>query len=125
MDFNISEPESGMVLNDSLLQIPGTAYFVVMYDLSKTDRKIMGQVNAFYQECLAKGIPFNGLSAAGTEQIQVFRAETGAEFPIYYVDGTALKTVIRSNPGLVQLKKGVASGMWHYNDFPKFKELTR
>jgi uncharacterized membrane protein YphA (DoxX/SURF4 family) len=124
MDFNISEPESGMALNESLLQVPGTAYFVVMYDLSKTNRKIMGQVNAFYQECLAKGIPFNGLSAAGPEQIKAFRAETGAAFPIYYVDGTALKTVIRSNPGLVQLKKGVAIGMWHYNDFPKFKELT-
>ncbi len=34
-----------------------------------------------------------------------------------------MKTIIRANPGLVLLKKGVVVDMWHYNDFPDFEEV--
>ena len=44
-------------------------------------------------------------------------------FDYYFTDGTTLKTMIRSNPGLMLLKKGKVEAMWYYNDFPTFDEV--
>lgn len=41
------------------------------------------------------------------------------DFNFCFTDETALKTMIRSNPGLILLKEGVILGEWHYNDLPK------
>ena len=50
---------------------------------------------------------------------------TGAEYPFLFVDDVTLKTMIRSNPGLIVLKGGTIMGKWHYNDFPKEEDLDK
>jgi triosephosphate isomerase len=44
-------------------------------------------------------------------------------YPYFTTDETALKTVVRSNPGLVLLKEGTVVNMWHHNDVPTFSEM--
>ncbi len=46
-------------------------------------------------------------------------------FEYYFCDATTLKTIIRSNPGLLLLKKGTVVDMWHYNDWPTFEEVNQ
>lgn len=123
LDFNLTDPETGMNLNDSLLKRPGIQFMLIMYDITKADRSAFGKVNTFYDACMKDGIPFNALSSASYEQATEFRKETSAKYPLLQVDQTALKTVIRSNPGLVMLKDGVVTAMWHYNDFPAYSEV--
>lgn len=122
LDFNLTDPETNAPMNDSLLKMKGPLYFVVMYDLDLADREAMSKVNAFYEEAAKAGVPFYALVNVGADQIVAFRTETGAKYPFMQVDQTALKTVIRSNPGLVMLRDGVVTGMWHYNDWPAFNE---
>ncbi|MFT6718896.1 MAG: hypothetical protein ACJAY8_001295, partial [Sphingobacteriales bacterium] len=38
-------------------------------------------------------------------------------------DGIVLKTIIRSNPGLMLVKKGVVKGKYPNTALPKFEEL--
>ena len=38
--------------------------------------------------------------------------------PYFYSDKTLLKTMIRSNPGLILLENGTVVKKWHYNDIP-------
>ena len=49
--------------------------------------------------------------------------KTGAEYPFLMADDVLLKTIIRSNPGLVLLKKGTILMKWHYNDIPQEEDL--
>jgi hypothetical protein len=41
-----------------------------------------------------------------------------SETPFAFTDETTLKTMVRSNPGWVVLKRGTVSAKYHYNDTP-------
>lgn len=47
------------------------------------------------------------ISPSSTEVIKNFRTKLGIEIDIYSIDNTTCKTIIRTNPGLVRLKKGI------------------
>ena len=44
---------------------------------------------------------------------------------VYNLDGTVLKTMIRSNPGLMLLKAGTVQDMWHYHRFPSYNDVKQ
>jgi len=125
LDFNINDPETGMNLNDSILNMKGVQFMVIMHDIDQADREAMSKVNLFYADAAKAKTPFNAFVNVGPDRVALFRTETGAQYPFYMVDQTALKTVIRSNPGLVMLRDGVVTGMWHYNDWPTYEEAMQ
>lgn len=125
LDFHPASIETGEEVSDSLLQMKGIQFLLIMYDLDKADRDAMGKVNIFFNDCAKNNTPFNAMSNAASDKIALFRTETGARYPFLMVDGTALKTVIRSNPGLVMLKDGVVTAMWHANDLPAYAEVMK
>ena len=49
---------------------------------------------------------------------------TGAEYPFCNTDDITLKTVIRSNPGLLLLHDGVVIRKWSHNALPSEEELN-
>ncbi|MDR1877032.1 MAG: DoxX family membrane protein [Flavobacteriaceae bacterium] len=57
----------------------------------------------------------------------VLTNEPEALSPIFscFADQTTLKTINRSNPGLMILKKGVVVAKYHVNDFPAVKEIEK
>jgi uncharacterized membrane protein YphA (DoxX/SURF4 family) len=121
-DFSISNVE-GSEYTEDILNYPGTYFFLVSYDLNKADRDIQPTVNAFASACEKAGIPFIGLTAGTPEAIDVFRHEVQAPYEYYITDATQLKTMIRSNPGLMMMEGSKVIDMWHYNSFPSLEKL--
>ncbi len=58
------------------------------------------------------------ITASSREQFEALRHEVQLATPYYYSDATLLKTMIRSNPGLVLMENGQVMDKWHYNDIP-------
>ncbi|MCE7991279.1 MAG: DoxX family membrane protein [Roseivirga sp.] len=58
------------------------------------------------------------ITASSREQFEALRHEVQLATPYYYSDKTLLKTMIRSNPGLVLMENGQVIDKWHYNDIP-------
>jgi len=58
-------------------------------------------------------------------KVDEFRHKYGTAYPFYTADETPLKTIIRSNPGLVMFKHGVVINKWHYRHLPIFENLDR
>ena len=57
--------------------------------------------------------------------MQEFKTESGNTFEYLEGDEKILKTVIRSNPGLILMQNGVVLGKWHYNNFPTFEHVQK
>lgn len=55
--------------------------------------------------------------------IDDFRHETQSAYPFYSADDILLKTIVRSNPGIVLLKDGKVIQKWHYKHLPSFEEI--
>ena len=54
----------------------------------------------------------------------MWRDKTGAEYPFCQTDDITLKTIIRSNPGLMLIKDGVILNKWSDNSLPDEYVLT-
>ena len=63
------------------------------------------------------GFKIIGLTASSFEERSVFIKSNGLFFDFYTCDETALKTVVRSNPGAIVLKSGNVVDKKHHKDF--------
>ena len=68
---------------------------------------------------------FIGLTSTLPEQSTEFAAENGVPYEFFNTDEITLKTMIRSNPGLVVLKNGTIVAKYHYNDIPTPEEFQK
>lgn len=100
-------------------------FLVMSYDITKADKKAFEKINVFAAEAEKAKKSFIGLSASLDEDVEAFRHDVQAAFPYATMDATTLKTIIRSNPGIVLLKKGVIIKKWHHNDLPEFSEVEK
>ncbi len=101
----------------------GYQFILVAHDINKTNKDAFKEANQLYKLCAKDSIPFITLSGSTFQSIGEFTKEIPVDFTIYNTDETALKTMIRSNPGLILIKDGIVIGKWHYNDFPEYSSL--
>lgn len=123
-DFSIVDSKGGDHTQD-VLNDPQVCFMLVSYDLSKANTKVQPEINEFAKKCEQNKIRFFGITSTVAAETEMFRHENQNMFDYYYCDGTTLKTIIRSNPGLVMIKNGTVINMWHYNDFPKFEDAIK
>lgn len=106
-----------------VLDEPGYHFWVIAQDMSKTNKYSFENINQLASDCEKNRIQFVGITSTSYELLDPIRHELNAPFPFYYADGTVLKTIIRSNPGLVLLKGSKVLAQWHYNDIPAYNEV--
>ncbi|MEM6967400.1 MAG: hypothetical protein AAF573_21730 [Bacteroidota bacterium] len=83
-----------------------------------------GIVNPFAEAAQKAGVKVYAIAGkAGEEVIKDFQEEIKASYPIYMADDILLKTIVRSNPGIVLLKDGTILKKWHYKRLPNWDEV--
>ena len=116
-DFFI-ERGDGEDITDSLLNLKGYVFLLVSPHLEDADESQFGRLNLIYEYAIEEGYPFYGLTASGEKAITKWRDGTGAEYAFCQTDDVVLKTMIRSNPGLILLKDGKIIRKWSHNNLP-------
>lgn len=101
----------------------GKVLWIVCYDLALTSTEHISQLNQLVKEAKADGVKVYGLSSAGTEQKDKFIQENNIAFDFAVTDGIVLKTMVRSNPGIMYLEHGTVKGKSHENDISTLNEL--
>ena len=76
--------------------------------------KISALINAFQ----GSEVNVHWVAASSEEKMTEFLQEKGLRLSAYMADATVVKTIIRSNPGLVFLENGTVLKKFHYRNAP-------
>lgn len=87
-------------------------------------KKYKEKVNPLMEDVMKQGARvYAAAGGAGTEKLQAFKEVTVSPYDWYEADDILLKTIIRSNPGVVHLKAGTVVEMWHIRKLPESLSL--
>ena len=120
----IEQVEDGEDITEKILSDKGYTFLLIAPHLEQADDSRLDEINQMYEYSLDNGYPFYCLTASGEKAIEKWRDLTGAEYSFCQTDDITLKTIIRSNPGLVLMKDGKVIRKWSHNNMPEEEELN-
>ena len=117
-DFTMER--NGKDLTNQLMKLE-KLMLIVSYNLSKSDIEAFTNIKIVTDKALNNGYSVFMMTASSEEDYLNIKKEYELDFDMLYCDETTLKTIIRSNPGIVTINKGNIEGKWSYNDFEDVK----
>ena len=123
-DFSMINYEDGEDMTEQVLADKNYTFLLVAHQLGLADDSKIDLINELYDYSLEYGYAFYCLTSSSDEDIEEWRANTGAEYPFCLMDNITLKTMVRSNPGLILLKEGKVIRKWSVNNLPDEYQLA-
>ena len=122
-DFAILHPQWGDI-TEQVLSDSNYVFLLSMPQIEKADCRYMKDVQALQDYAEKHQYPFYILTASLSSRQENLAYEYDLRAPFCQVDEIALKTMVRSNPGLVLLKNGVVYDKWSAIDVSNFIRYT-
>lgn len=116
-DFTLTSFE-GIDITDSVLNNSGYTFLIIAYDLSKAKLKGLKKINEFVRIAAQNNYSVFGMTSSMSEMVDEINEKVDPAFEFFITDNITLKTMIRSNPGLLLLQDGNIIGKWHYRNIP-------
>ena len=113
-DFTIEVNNNDLtfeILNEEKLVI------YISYNLEKFSKSSIQKMIDSSEKARELGYKVIGLTASSVEERNLFLKTNNLFFDFYTCDETALKTIVRSNPGAIVLNKGMVTDKKHHIDF--------
>lgn len=124
-DFSIEDRKTGEDIAQEVLHDKSYTFLLISPSLAKADDSNFGTIDQIYEYAQDYGYRFICLTASSDKDIAKWQDTTGAEYPFYTSDATTLKTIIRSNPGLLLLHNGTIIKKWSHNDLPDEESFSQ
>lgn len=123
-DFSIVLKSTDEDITDEVLSRKGYTFLLLSPHLENADDSNFGNIDRIYEYAQDHSVPFYCLTASPSSAIKRWQDLTGAEYPFCTTDETTLKTMIRSNPGLMLIKDGKVVRKWSHNKLPKAEQMN-
>ena len=111
---------TGKIINN-----PDFQFILVAYDLYTTSTEGFRKILPFYKRAVAGGYSFVCLTNSLDEETEKFKQNNGLAFDFYSADDAVLKTMVRSNPGLILIRNGIVLAKWSWHDFPSYDDVMK
>lgn len=115
------DPGTGDNLTAEVLSRPGAQFFLISPRLSGIKEDQVLQLAEMAERARQNQQAFYFVTASGSEEMRAFDEKHSTLFSYLHADETTLKTIIRSNPGLLLIYDGTIAGKWHYRKLPPAK----
>lgn len=115
-DFGIWNDDGDFT--EAMLQ--GNKLLILISSYEKMDQAKLGNLDELMD---VEGVETVIITATAADEIETVMTAQDWEVPYYFGDATVLKTIIRSNPGVVLLKDGTVLKKYHVNNAPNIAEV--
>ena len=123
-DFSIIDAK-GKDYTQSFFAQKGMRMMIVQPKLEETDAKAQKKVQQLVHEVLLpNGIRVWALTATPPDEQEAYVKAQNLHYPLFNTDATALKTMIRANPGLILLKNNTIKAKWPGTNLPDSAEVV-
>lgn len=123
-DFSIMSLETWEDITDSVLTDKRYAFLLIAHRIEEADDSNIDLINEIYDYSVEHSYGFYALTSSPEDEIELWRDKTGAEYPFCQTDDITLKTIVRSNPGLLLIKEGTILNKWSDSQLPDEYVLT-
>jgi hypothetical protein len=123
-DFTVNNAE-GVNITDSILNNKDYSLWLICYDITKTEdnSSLHAKLNDLYTLATKDGKKVLATTSSGSKEVDDYKHAHNALYDFATVDGIVLKTMIRSNPGLMLMKNGTVIMNWHWRNIPTYSEI--
>jgi uncharacterized membrane protein YphA (DoxX/SURF4 family) len=124
-DLNIYDSQS-VNYTKEILDNPYYNLIAVAWNLDKTNQKSLGDINAIAINAVEN---FNVrtilLTSNSAQDVTKLSKDLKLMLEVFYADAVPLKSMVRSNPGLILLKDGIVIKKWPSSALPDYNQLAK
>lgn len=110
---------------DTVLTATAPVLLVVAKTIGDTRTSCQPAINTLVKAAQQAGWKVYGLTSSSYDETEDFRHANQNMFEYLTCDEVTLKTVVRSNPGVVVLQQGSVRGKWGCNNVPAFAKAAK
>lgn len=107
-------------ITDAMLARSGYQFIVSSYNFAQSDREGFKKIAALMREAQQDNVPAIGVSNMSPAEVE---AVGEGVYKYYMLDATPIKTMMRSNPGVMLIKDCVVIDKWHCNHLPAWQQI--
>lgn len=105
-------------ITHDILSNPDYSLWLVAYQLPKLSAKRLEKIKNIRAYAQSKDVDFYCFTSSPSPQIEEWEAKYNTGLTFCHADERTLKTIIRSNPGLVLMEHGTIINKWDRNSIP-------
>ena len=121
-DFVLESLTDGSNYTESILNEEYVLLWI-SYDMDNANENAQEMVKSITDDAIESKVPIYELSASSFEDAENFKQKYGLNLTVYSCDATTLKTIVRSNPGLIVLNKGTVIGKYPFRCIESFGKI--
>lgn len=114
----------GMSISEELLTNPQVTLLLLSPSWARASQEAIDDIAELHRQSADRGFSFYGVSSSSAEEIDRWRYLTGATYPMLQLDATTIRTIIRSQPGLIALRDGKIIDKRAWRDFPEVDSIA-
>lgn len=122
-DFSIVTEDGD--ITDIILEDAGYTLLIISHKVEKASTKNIKCIKSTIANAKKAGANVIWLTSSYTDEIDNFKTKYGINDTFGATDDITLKTIVRSNPGLVLIKDANIIEKWHHNSLPTKDELNQ
>jgi uncharacterized membrane protein YphA (DoxX/SURF4 family) len=121
MGFVITDGER-LEITEQLFK--GNKLLIIVQNFQQAGEGNLKKIQEFIKQTRQlKSVEIVIITSSDEVTTETFRHEYQLGVPCYFADAVILKTMIRTNPGLILLKNGTVRQKWSYLQIPNIKEM--
>ena len=98
-------------------------FLMIALEVEDMDTEHLNEFDSIAAFAAENNMGFYCMTASASAEVEKFVDEHKPMYEIYNSDHTELKTIVRTNPGLLLIRKGTVINKWHGGNLPEVEDL--